>query len=418
MTDLEAALAAGGKIGETDLDRALAAGGKVAPSIDAGPEARRAIFGGPKFPEPKTDEELGIDSGPIGDYSKRDVRRTLQGRNDSITTPEVREKRDVRAHREDVIANDPLAGMIAQGIPAAGAGIVAGGLTRLAAPAMAPLVQGAVTGAASSPDAPLTGAALGAIPGLPGAARAADRAIGEAAFNRATTAGFGDGPGPVARAAGKLTGMAVGSTHGPLGLLVGHDLGGRAASMFSKAGDAATSALARRWLDREIAGATVPDLGQLPPTSASATTPPLVSLAPLEHRGATLPTSVPPGALGTPFLDEISGEPITQAGQGGFLPEEAATNAGGKPAPSSLREDVARDARSILRSPIQDEPGEPPAPIESQLERSVRMLSELKSAARAGKVSSAQIQEALQAGMSPQAVAKTVGREAFERATQ
>jgi hypothetical protein len=167
---------------------------------------------------------------------------------------------------------------------------------------------------------------------------------------------------------------------------------------------------------------------------------------------------VPNGAFGSPFLDEISGMPVTQAGPGGFLPGEAATAVGkaprrlqiqdasgrdllaSPPETPSLRADTIRDARKYLDQPYDVEPSQkgratpstagtkrpdllydaekPPETLESQLERSVRMLSELKSAARAGKATPAMVQEAIQAGMSPHAVAKAVGRETFERATQ
>jgi hypothetical protein len=317
------------------------------------------------------------------------------------------------------------------------------------------MVSGAVSGgqqAAMLGQNPLTGALLGAIPGVPASARAADRAIGEAALSRATAPDFGSGPGPIAKGAGHLIGGAVGHTVGGLpGAAAGYYVGGKAANLFSKAGDAATSALARRFMAQE-ANLAAPNLVELAPP------PPRAPLAPLVHQGPTLPTSAPPGFAGAPFLDEISGMPVTQAGQGGFLPGEAATAVGkaprrlqiqdasgrdllaSPPETPSLRADTIRDARKYLDQPYDVEPSQkgratpstagtkrpdllydaekPPETLESQLERSVRMLSELKSAARAGKATPAMVQEAIQAGMSPHAVAKAVGRETFERATQ
>jgi hypothetical protein len=434
------AMFAGG--GASDDDIAMFA----APEVDAGSEARHRMFGRPKMPEPKTDEELGIAGGPLfGDISGSPTRTQLAKNAPGTDAYAAR-------HAGDEM-HDPIAQAITAGAMAAPLAAVAGG----AAPAaLGPLVSGAVSGgqqAAMVGQNPLTGALLGAIPGIPKAAGAADRAIGEAALNRATSPGFGAGPGPISKAVGKGVGMAAGgATHGPLGLLVGHDLGGRAANLFSKAGDAATSALARRFMAQE-ANLAAPNLVELAPPPAPTRAP----LAPLVPQPRPLPP-VPNGAFGSPFLDEISGMPVTQAGQGGFLPGEAATAVGKAPrrlqiqdangrdllaAPaesSSLRADTIRDARKYLDQPYDVEPSQkgratpstagtkrpdllydaeaPPASLESQLERSVRMLSELKSAARAGKATPAMVQEAIQAGMSPHAVAKAVGRETFERATQ
>jgi hypothetical protein len=501
VTDLEAALAAGGKAEETDLDRAMKAGGKVSHDVDAGPEARheRSIFGRPKMPEPKTDEELGIAGGPLfGDISGSPTRTQLAKNAPGTDAYAAR-------HAGDEM-HDPIAQALTAGAMAAPLAAVAGG----AAPAaLAPLVSGAVSGgqqAAMFGQNPITGALLGAIPGVPAAAGAADRALGAAALTRATSPGFGTGPGLPAKLLGKGVGMAVGSTHGPVGLLVGHDLGGRAANLFSKAGDAATSALARRYVSQELSGAVsgapmvdlqaarntfqLPEFGaprangfsaSSPTVPQPAPLPPRRPLAPLVAEPWKPPTEVPPGMFGTPFLDEISGQPITQTGQGGFLPGEAATAVGPKPrrlsiqdesgrdllaAPAespSLRADTVRDARKFLGEPYSTEPsyqgyvspeesqaarprvlypnnkgaslgptgkvtasrwrgvGEgPDAPeptgIADQLANSVRILSELRSAKLAGKLTPQQIQDAVKAGMSPPAVAKVAGREAFDAA--
>lgn len=405
---------------------------------DVGPDARHAlsIFGRPKFPEPKSDEELGLDEGPK--FSREfpqfgSALRPIFGEVKGTIAKRAQDAPGTQAyasHHAGDEMNDPGAQLItgaALSAPLAAAG----------PSAIAPQVAGAAQAAMQGQD-PVTGALLASAPGIPGTVRAADRAIGEAALNRVRP--VGQGPGLGAKIAGKGVGALVGSTHGPLGIIVGQDIGGRAASLFSKAGDAATNALADRFLRQELASpaasARVANMVQLPSSTETIARPAQINLSPLVHEPLPPPTSVPNGALGTPFLDDF-GVPVTRAGQGGFLPGEAATNAGARPAPAakpkrlqildengrdltseppSLREDVARDAKRFRDQPYdRDEPE--PADVETQLARSVRMLSELKSAARAGKVSPLMIQDAIAAGMSPQAVAKTVGREAFEKAT-
>jgi hypothetical protein len=440
-------------------------------TVDAGPEARHKIFGRPKMPEPKTDEALGISAGPLfGDISGSPTRTQL-AKNAPGTDAYAAQHAGDEMH-------DPIAQAITAGAMAAPLAAVAGS----AAPAaLAPLVSGAVSGgqqAAMVGQNPLTGALLGAIPGIPAAAVGAERALGAAALTRATSPGFGTGPGPIAKAAGHAVGAAVGAPIGGLpGAYIGDKLiGGKAASLFSKADAAATNALARRYVSQELSGAVsgapmvdlqaarntfqLPEFGAPRATGFSAEMPPIPTrppLAPLVPQPRPLPP-VPPGAFGAPFLDEISGMPVTQAGQGGFLPGEAATAVGkaprrlqiqdasgrdlleSPPETPSLRADTIRDARKFLDQPYDVEPSQKgratpstagtkrpdllydaekaPETLESQLERSVRMLSELKSAARAGKATPAMVQEAIQAGMSPHAVAKAVGRETFERATQ
>jgi hypothetical protein len=401
------------------------------------------MFGRPKMPEPKTDEELGIAGGPLfGDISGSPTRTQL-AKNAPGTDAYAR-------HHAGDEMHDPIMQAMTAGAMAAPLAAVAGG----AAPAaLSPLVSGAVSGgqqAAMVGQNPLTGALLGAIPGVPSAAGAADRAIGEAALSRATAPDFGSGPGPIAKGAGHLIGGAVGHTVGGLpGAAAGYYVGGKAANLFSKAGDAATSALARRFMAQE-ANLAAPNLVELAPP------PPRAPLAPLVHQGPTLPTSAPPGFAGAPFLDEISGMPVTQAGQGGFLPGEAATAVGkgprrlqiqdangrallaSPPETPSLRADTIRDARKFLDQPYEteaspkgrasaatagskrpdvlfDQPGAPTG-IADQLANSVRILSELRSAKLAGELTPQQIQDAVKAGMSPPAVAKVAGREAFDAA--
>ena len=415
------------------------------PKVEMGPEARRARqFGGMRMPAPDDVSTSDLKS----DYTKRDIRRTLQGRQDLISTPDARERRDARARREDAIANDPLAGAIVQGIPAAGAGIVAGNLTRMAAPGLAPLVQGATTGAASSPDAPITGAVLGALPGVGSAARAADSAIGEAAFNRATTKGFGSGPGKVTKLLGKGVGaVAGGASHGPLGVLVGHDLGGRAANAMSKAGDAATRALARRWLDREIAaapmGAPVADLAAARNIAAlgsravpratgfTANPPPIPERPTMAPPAAPEPIAAPPPAAALRKLKIID--------------ENGRDLIANPPTPAeSLRADVIRDAQRFRGQPYEtgpspkgaatpetaamdrpelvfDQPSAPPTSIAApdvggQLDQSLQVLNLMKQAKKAGTLTPALIRSAVKLGMPAQTVLKIVGPEDFKAA--
>lgn len=383
--------------------------------VDMGPEARRRsdVSRGMR-PEMPPDDDVSVAS----DYAKHDVRKTLQGVNDQITTPEASEAQKARSQAEDPIRNDPLAGMIVQGIPAAGLGVVAGGLTRYVAPGLAPLVQGATTGAASSPDNPLLGAALGAIPGAKQAAGAADSAIGKAALGNVRP--VGSPPGLGARVIAKSLGAAVGgSTHGPLGLLVGHSYGGKIAPALSSAADNVTNALAERYLNQQadatLAGRGLVHFGDVPaPPVGSPTSAPMVNLSPLAHQPLPEATMVPNGALGTPFVDDF-GVPVTKAGLGGSVPGEAATNAGGKVLPPSLRDDVVRSSKAFRDDPYDtDAPATPD--IEDQLARSVRMFGQLKSAKAAGKLTPADIQDAVKAGMSPIAVAKVVGQDAFDSA--
>jgi hypothetical protein len=452
-------------------------------------------------PDVAPDEVTAEDVKP--DYGKHDVRRTLQGVNDLITTPEARAAAKGRQQAEDPIRNDPLAGMIVQGIPAAGLGVVAGGLVR---PALGPLVQGMTTGAASTPDHPLAGAALGAIPGIPGALGAADTAVGRFALARAAA-------DKSFEATGKALGAGVGATVGHhaggfVGAGVGAGIGSKVGGMAGRGADTLVDALADRYLAR-TAQFPRPNAYQPPPFSAAAESPrgPTIDadlvhaptapgaqrllgpapielgpiparapLAPLAPEPLPPPSSVPPGALGTPHVDEF-GAPLTEAGPKGHLTvggktvgkprlsiqdEQGRDLLPAEPESPSLRADVARDAKRFLDEPYSAEPsyqgyvspeegaaarprvlypndkgaelgptgkvtaepwrgaGEGPAPtpggLEDQLGASVRMLDELKTARAAGKVSAAMIQGAVKAGISPGAIAKVVGKDSFDAA--
>jgi hypothetical protein len=296
--------------------------------VDMGPEARRRsdVSGGMR-PEPKSDDDITVAS----DYAKHDVRKTLQGINDRITTPEVSQAQKARAQAEDPIRNDPLAGMIVQGIPAAGLGVVAGGLTRYVAPGLAPLVQGSTTGAASSPDNPALGAVIGAIPGLGSASRAVDNAIGESALAHVRPAG--SPPSAVAQFAGKWLGAGAGHSVGGLpGAAAGHYFGGKVATAASAAADNVTNALAERYLnqqaDQALAGQGLVHFGDAaaPPVGSA----PMVNLAPLA------PAPVDPYAaarrIGPNDFDAIDmpGAPASNHATVGD-----ATNAGGKTVPTA-----------------------------------------------------------------------------------
>jgi hypothetical protein len=397
------------KGGASAEDIALFSGAEA--KTDVGPEARHertAIH----QPAVKSDEELGLDEGPkffrgtpalLFADTKSPSGRFVANAKDAPGTEAY------ASHHSGDEMNDPGAQMLT------GAALAAP-LAAAAPAGLAPMLSGAQQSAMMGQN-PAVGAALGAIPGIPGAARAADNAIGEAALSSVRP--VGSPPSLPARIIGKGLGMAAGgATHGPLGMLVGHDLGGRAAGAFSRAADATTNALAERYLmqqaDAGLAGRGLVQIGAQPGPQVSGASPvPMVNLAPLVHQPLPPPATVPNGAFG-PFLDEISGQPVTQAGQGGFLPTDAPT-AAGKALPPSLRDDVVRSAKAFRDQPYDvDAPAGPS--VEDQLARSVRMLGQLKSAKSAGKLTPADIQDAVKAGMSPLAVAKVVGQEAFDAA--
>lgn len=390
-------------------------------TVDAGPEARRVASGGGMRPEPKSDEELGIDDGPqfgFTGYSKAGARGTAAPKGTAILPGGFPYQPGVT---DDPIGNDPLAGMIVQSIPAAGLGTLAGGLVK-GAPAVANAVRGAVTGAASNPDHPLVGAAVGVLPAVPGLARSADEAIGRKAAEIATDPSRSLGAGKVASAVGKYAGKAAGgavghSVGGLPGAAVGQHYGGKlgeqAAGKLAGAADKAVDALAARWLARqapkaaEAAGvAAVPGLSA-PVAPAAEAAPPMVRLQPLQHD----PLPTPQGVRPPPMLDEISGEPVTEVGQGGFLDSEPVT-AAGKP---SLRADVAATAKGLKDAPY-DAEAAPPDSVSEQLARSVQILGDLQKAKAANKLTPTMIQGAIKAGMPPGAVSKAAGREAFDRA--
>jgi hypothetical protein len=463
MTDEEVATASAAPMaatkGMTD-DEVAAAMAPAAPKKDVGPEARRArgTAGGMR-PEPKPDD-VSIEP----DYTKHDARLAFQGRNDLITTPERRAASTARSQANDPIRNDPLAGMILQGLVAGGAGAAAGGATKAFAPGLSKLVGGATTGAVANPDDPLTGAALGAIPGIPAAAGAADRAIGQAALARTTA--------PVSKsfeAAGKMSGMSVGTVAGHhavpfIGAPIGAAAGAKLGAVAGRAADSAVEALARRRLiqmaeaapepeaalldalkSREALGgpaaesmARTSDAGStlvLPRARLPAATgaggariPVRTPLAPLVHEGPVgIPESVNP-------FDELTGVGAAKGhatvGEGtAVLPrarrlsilDENGRDLLAADAAPSLRADVARDAKALRSAPVEEGGGDisapfgapgggsPPDALGAQLADSVRILDELTAAKKAGLVTPAMARAARKAGLPSRIVARVSG---------
>lgn len=363
------------------------------PRVDMGPGARaqRDVSGGAR-PSAKPDEVAPSDL--RSDYSKHNAFRAIQGRNDSITTPEASAARDARAQREDPIKNDPIAGAIVQGIPAAGAGMLMGAASRALAPA-APLlsrtVQAATTGAASTPDSPGKGALFGiATQGLP-AARAADEAIGEAALDRVTAPGFGEGPGKLVKATGAAAGAAVGhKIAGAPGAVIGGAAGAGVPTMISRGLDSLAQRLAERHMAR---------MATLRAANAAETAAPAVArapLAPLAHE--PLPPSeppVPPGAargpagpIGPNAFDE-GGGPVAPAGNHATV--GGATAAGPRPGMSPAERGAAAGS------------------LEDQLSRSVEILGDLRVASATGTVTPMMLKEALDAGIPATTVYHVVG---------
>lgn len=165
-------------------------------------------------------------------------------------------------------------------------------------------------------------------------------AAGRAAVREAAKAPGTSRVFKAAQSAGEAAGTVVGGhAAGGVGALTGKVLGKQAGETVGKLGDRLVGALAKRYSAAaaravpaveaaEIEPIPVPDNPQLVPLPEA----PPPRLAPLIPEGPTLPNAVPEGTFGTkpPHLDDITGEPVTQAGQGGFLPEEAATKAAPK----------------------------------------------------------------------------------------
>lgn len=361
-------------------------------------------------PEPKPDEDIQLQSTeePPGFLRKAFPRATE------------------RSRREDPISNDPLAGMIVQGIMAHGAGALVGGATGV------PILGQAAQGAVQAPEHPFVGAGLSMIPGVPGAVGQADRAIGRIAQGRVSA---GKSFVPAASAAGTAAGTMVGHSAVPyVGAPIGAALGAKLGASGGRLADRAVGALGQRHLLRTAAAAPpIPpaELGAiLAQTEPAATRAPL---APLVHQPLPEPQLPPEMLRGPPSasFDEFTrpGGAAGHATIGGATaagplradvpmaqlalpPMPPAAFAAYEPPPFTagpmkpvidvrpeipgLHADVARDARALLRSPVQGPAIEDT--LGADLAKNVRLLDEL----RAGEITA---QQALDAGL-PSAIVK------------
>ena len=371
---------------------------------DLGPEARRALEPSRGMrPAPKFDDVSDEDVRP--DYTKKNVMAIIGGRqsDERITLPERTEENRLRREANDPIAHDPLAGMIVQGIPAAGAGAVAAGLSRAAgaAPWLTRIAAGGTSGAVSSPDHPLVGAALGALPGVPGAARAAEQKIGEKALERSLSQ-------PTSGTAAKLVGQGIGAAAGhavggPVGGFAGIWAGGKATDAITKLGNGLAEKLASRHLARlaataepavvsDVAGrmagnATrqLPSAGEPLPFPSN---PELEPLPPAEPRAAQ-----PPRTSEVPGIAKESDDQFWRAAQrewgasprNGILPGNH-TTAGGKTNPLGAN---PADEAAALRAEGEDALAQmqalrdagkkyPPAALRDKVLRVTKRLNELE----------------------------------------
>ena len=378
----------------TDEDKQLIAllqGDTGTPKVDMGPAARAALpqpaasLGGMR-PAIKPDDVAPEDL--RSDYGKRDVRRTIQGRQDLITTPDARAARDERAAREDPIKNDPLAGSIAQGI-------VAGGATKVLAPIAGPLLSRMVGGAVASPDHPVAGAALGALPAVPGAVRAADNAVGEAALNR-VTAPASAAPGLASKVAAKTAdavGGAVGSVIGhKVGGIPGAVAGGVAGGMARTAVNKGINSVAQRLADRHMAR-----MAAMRAAGTGTADTVVAPLAPLKHE--------PPPEVSQP---RTSGN-MARGPNGPIGPNEFDEGVGDAP-PAGNHATVGGATQAGPRSGMSPaERGAAHGSLEDQLSRSVEILGDLRVASATGTVTPMMLKEALDAGIPATTVYHVVG---------
>lgn len=177
------------------------------------------------------------------------------------------------------------------------------------------------------------------------------RAVKEAAKPAGTSTVF-----KAAQRAGTGIGATVGyKTGGAVGAAAGGYIGKQAGETIGGLGDRLVAAMAKRYAAKlPVAAATeaaelepihVPDNPQLVPLPEAP-----IKLAPLVSKGPTLATEVPEGTFATspPAIDDITGQPLTEVGKGGFLPGEAATKAGVKPVPTSAIEDEGQKVLAEL----------------------------------------------------------------------
>lgn len=400
-------------------------------------------------PSVKSDVELGIES-PLAEPPRGLLERLAPAPDRTNYDPNLPYS---RRQAEDPIQNDPLAAAIVQGIPAAGAGALVASATGV------PILGMAAQGAIQDPEHPIRGAALNMIPGIPGAVRQADNAIGRASLARV---GTDKSFVPAGKALGAATGAyaghhAAGFVGGGVGMHIGGKLGAKAGEL----ADRAVGSLADRYLSRT---AQFPD-------AAATYTPPAFPSAPEAPRGPVVdaevvhapeaspaprllgPRESPPPPPRKPLaplvpqgpsimeralrrFDEISGEPLTN---GGKPPPPAtntathggATNAGGKGvtaaqvreapapdlahadtqvAPSSLRDDVVKAAKQFREAPPETPPEVPPADtVEGKLAASIKILDNLRKAKANGTLTPEMEQEAVNAGIPQANVARVLG---------
>lgn len=352
----------------TDEDKQLIAllqGDTGTPKVDMGPGARAQRDTSSMRPAVKPDTVADEDL--RSDYTKRDPRRTLQGRQDLITTPDAKAARDARAQAEDPIKNDPIAGAIVQSIPAAGLGMLAGAASRALAPAsplLSRAVQSATTGAASNPDHPVVGAATGLATQAIPLARGATNAAGEAALDRVTSPSFGQGPGKLAKAVGAGVGATVG---GKIAGGAGAVAGGAAGSAVPVAISRGLDKLSQRLAERHMAR--------------------MAALRTAAGDAAAVPTPV--------------GEEVTVPEK--YVPIQKAADA----KVAELEANAPFKQTPAAHAPVTN-----PMSLEDKLQASVEIMGDLRVAQATGTMTPQLVQKALDAGISPTAVYHLVGNKA------
>lgn len=362
-------------------------------------------------PEPKSDVDLGIESPAIGPQA---VPRLNPLR-------EAFPRATARTHAEDPIVNDPLAAAIVQGIPAAGAAaLVGGGAAAMGAGrTLSQVLGGAAGGAASNPEDPLTGAVVGgALPLAGPAMRAADNAVGR-------TAQFAvDHPAIVTRpiqAAGGAMGAGMGAaTAGAPGAVAGSYLGKKAGDILARRASSSIQGTAERYAARKTfalqneGGGSVRDYMNLEPQPL-APEPAAAGAAP-----DPVPLPPPPPPAGTNVAEALDGPlRLAPAGTGLGNGARAAPAARATALEPLTAAKVARDARAIRDSEgsfgpasVTRETAErapKPADVAGDLQASIKILSQLRDARAAGKLTPAMAQQAIDAGVPAALVRRVAG---------
>jgi hypothetical protein len=307
-------------------------------------------------PEPKSDQELGLDEGPkffrgtpalLFADTKSPSGRFVQNAKDAPGTEAYASR-----HAGDEM-NDPGAQMIT------GAALAAP-LSAAAPAAIAPMVSGAQQSAMAGQN-PLVGAALGAIPLVPRAAGAAKSAAEEAILSRALRQ---PPPGKLSKLVGQAAGGVVGGAVGGVpGAVVGTAAGRPVAAGVNAAANKAAQALAARQLANAANSADpalVADVaGRMAPKPEPAVAP-----------GGRLPVTdadiVSNEPAPFPMPDKLRLNPLPQAPKGALSPAEKAQ--------------IIRDAQRFRTAP--DDVDVPPEPdLEDLLKRSIEEAKRRKAAA-------------------------------------